>query len=174
MWYVIQTIGGEEERTAGILRRQISSCYMDECFVPKRERLKKFHGSWNKVEEILFHGYVFVISEEPDGLYQELKKIPRLTKMLGREKALFFSLSESEEKMVRTIGDKEHKTVLSKIELGEGKRIRVIDGPLKDYIGNVVKVNLHRREVVVRTKFMGNSVDVFLGVDMVKEKIPIT
>jgi len=173
MWYVIQTLSGEEERTAGMIRRQISSCYVEECFVPKRERMKKIHGSWNRVEEILFQGYVFVISGEPESLYQELKKVPGLTKMLGREKTFFFPLSEREEQMVRGIGDKEHRTILSKIELGAGKQIRVIEGPLKDYVGDVVKVNLHKREVVVRVELMGKAVDVFMGVEMVERKIQI-
>ena len=43
MWYVIQTLGGEEERTAGLIRGQISSCYVEECFVPKIVRMKKFN-----------------------------------------------------------------------------------------------------------------------------------
>ncbi len=171
MWYVIQTLGGEEERTANMIRRQIPPYYMEECFVPKRERLKKFHGSWNRVEEILFHGYVFVISQKPEGLYQELKQIPRLTKVLGREKASFFPLTVEEEKMVKGMGDEDHKTALSRIELGEGKKIRVLEGPLKDYAGDVVKVNLHKREVVVRVEFMGKPVEVFLGVEMVERNM---
>lgn len=65
MWYVIQTLGGEEEQTADMIRKMIPSSCLEECFVPKRERMKKFHGVWNKVEEILFHGYVFVVTEQP-------------------------------------------------------------------------------------------------------------
>ena len=52
MWYVIQTFGGEEERTAHMIRKLVSRDCLEECFVPKRERLKKFRGSWNKVEEV--------------------------------------------------------------------------------------------------------------------------
>ena len=101
MWYVIQTLGGKEEETADMIRRKVSSYYMEECFIPKRERLKKFHGVWNKEEEILFRGYVFAVSERPDGLYQELKQIPRLTKLLGREDEYFFALNQEEEELVR-------------------------------------------------------------------------
>ena len=110
---------------------------------------------------------MFVISETPESLYQELKKIPRLTRMLGRENAFFFPLSEMEEQMVQGIGDQEHMTVISRIKADEGKKIRVIDGPLKDYVGDVVKVNLHKREVVVRVEFMGKMVELFMGVEMV-------
>ncbi len=167
MWYVIQTLGGKEEETADMIRRTVSSYYMEECFIPKRERMKKFRGAWNKVEEILFHGYVFVDSARPEELYGELKKIYRLTKVLGREGMYFFHLNKAEERLVRGIGDEDHKTSMSKIEIDKGKRIRVIEGPLKDYVGDVVKVNLHKREVVVRVEFMGKLVELFMGVELV-------
>ena len=34
-------------------------------------------------EELLFPGYLFVISENPEELYQALKRIPRMTRILG-------------------------------------------------------------------------------------------
>lgn len=166
MWYVIQTLGGEEEKTADMIRRRIPSYYIEECFVPKRERMKKYHGCWYKVEEILFHGYVFVVSKQPEELYQELRRVPKLTKILGREGSYFISLNKEEENLVRKIGDAEHKTSISKIEFTEEKKICVIDGPLKGYVGNVIKVNLHKREAVVRMNFMGREMELFMGVEM--------
>lgn len=168
MWYVIQTFGGQEEQTADMIRKQVSSCYVEECFVPKRDRLKRFHGSWHKVEEILFPGYVFGITDSPAELYEDLRRIPKLTKVLGREEQYFIPLNQEEENLVRRLGDREHRTGLSKVEVLEGKRIRVVEGPLKDYMGNVVKVNLHKREVTVQVEFMGRAVELYMGIDMVE------
>ena len=168
MWYVIQTLGGKEEETADMIRRRVSSYYVEDCFIPKRERLKKFHGVWNKEEEILFRGYVFAVSERPDGLYQELKQIPRLTKLLGREDEYFFALNQEEEELDRGIGDEKHKTSISRIEVGEGKKIRVVEGPLKKYIGYIVKVNLHKREALVQVEFMGRKIKLHLGIEMME------
>jgi len=167
MWYVIQTFGGEEEKTADMIRKLASPEYLEECFVPKRERLKKFHGCWNKVEEVLFHGYAFAVSDSPEELYEELKRIPKLTKVLGREEGWFLGLGEKEEEFVRRIGDEGHKTSLSKVVVEEGKRIRVVDGPLKDYMGDVVKVDLHKRELVMRVEFMGRKMELKMGIEMV-------
>lgn len=171
MWYVIQTLGGGEERTADMIRKCVPSYYIDDCFVPKRERMKKFHGSWNKVEEVLFQGYVFVISKQPEELYRSLKKIPKLTKLLGKEENYFLPLREEEERMVLELGDKNHKTHISRIRIEEGKKIRVIDGPLQGYVGNVVKLNLHKREVVVRVRFMGRTMELKMGIDMADARI---
>lgn len=167
MWYVIQTLGGEEERTADMIRKKVSPEYLEECFVPKRERMKKFHGAWNQVEEILFQGYVFVVSDRPKELYQELKEIPRLTKVLGRDEEYFFSLSKEDEELVRKMGNQEHKAGISRIAVEEGKKIRIVDGPLENYVGDVVKVNLHKREVVVRVEFMGRPMELKMGIEVV-------
>lgn len=169
MWYVIQTLGGKEEETADMIRKTVSSYCIEECFVPKRERMKKFRGVWNKEEEILFKGYVFIVSGNPEELYQELKRIPRMTKVLGREEEYFFALTQEEEELVRGIGDERHKTVISLIEVEEGRRIRVIDGPLKGYVGNVEKVNLHKREVVVKVGFMGRPLELKMGIEMTRK-----
>ena len=77
MWYVIQTFIGQEEKTADMIRTMVISDFIEDCFVLKREKLKKFHGRWNKVEEVLFQGYVFVISGKPKELYEELKHVPK-------------------------------------------------------------------------------------------------
>lgn len=168
MWYVIQTLGGKEEGTVDMIRKKVSSYYMEECFVPKKERMKKFYGSWHKVEDILFPGYVFAVTDRPDKLYEELKRIPRLTKVLGREEQYFTSLNEREVKLVRELGNQEHRTEISKVQVCEGKRIRVVEGPLKNYVGNIAKVNLHKKEVLVQVDFMGRERKLYLGIEMVE------
>lgn len=170
MWYVIQTHGGEEEKTADMIRKRLPPYCMEECFIPKRERMKKFHGNWNRVEEILFRGYVFVISGQPENLYQELQSIPMLTKVLGREKNYFLPLNREEEELIQRLGDEKHKTTISKVEVVEGKSIRIIEGPLKGYVGNIVKVNLHKREVMIQVEFMKRSLELYMGIEMIDAK----
>ena len=136
--------------------------------VPKRERQKKFQGCWHTVEEILFPGYVFGITDRPGELYQNLQRIPKLTRILGREEGYFVPLNREEEALVRKLGDGRHRTGLSRVEVMEGKQIRVVEGPLKDYVGDVVKVNLHKREVAVKVEFMGRSIKLYMGIEMVE------
>ena len=170
MWCVIQTLGGTEIRTADMIQKLASPDCLAECFVPKRERLKKFHGCWNKVEDVLFQGYIFAASEKPEELYEELKRIPGFTRILGREEGWFSGLGEQEETFVRGIGDERHKTSISRITVEKGKKIRVVDGPLKDYEGAVVKVDLHRKEVTVKIEFLGRDLKLKMGIEMVDNK----
>ena len=51
----------------------------------------------------------------------------------------------------------------------EGNQIQVIDGPLKGYVGNIVKINLHKREVIVRVEFMERRMELKMGIEMVSK-----
>lgn len=177
MWYVIQVMGGQEEKTAGMIRARVPAAAMGECFIPKKERVKKFKGSWKQVEEILFPGYVFAETKDPEELYRELKLITRMTKLLQDGTFCFLPLSKGEEMMIKRIGDNYHVTRLSRVRVenkdkdGEkcNQRVVIIDGPLKEQEGQIVKYNLHKREVTVRISFMGNEMDLKLGIELVKE-----
>ena len=167
MWYVIQVAGGQEEETAALIRRQISPELMEESFIPRKERIKKFRGSWQQVEEILFPGYVFAVTSRPEELFHELKRVTRLTKLLQDGESFFISLSREEEEMIRSIGDNYHVTRVSKIFMEENcedsgrlarcnrQSIVVLSGPLKNQEGRIVGYNLHKREAVVSLTFMG-------------------
>lgn len=179
MWYVIQVQGGQEEKTAELIRRQLTleDSSLNECFIPKKERVKKFRGQWRKLEEILFPGYVFADSDNPQGLYRRLKEVGRLTKVLQDGSFLFLALSEEEEKWIKTIGDNFHITKVSRIAIEKertdaglitGKKVLVREGPLKGLEGSVIHVNLHKREVTIRMPFAGRMVDVKLGIEIVE------
>lgn len=168
MWYVVQVAGGREEKTALMILGRVSRTVMDECFIPKKERMKKFRGRWRQVEEILFPGYVFAETKVPEKLYQELKQIAMMTKVLQDGTFHFIPLSEEEETQIKTIGDNYHVTRISKVRVNEGKEVVILDGPLKNVEGKIVKVDLHKREVVVKISFMGRAVELKLGIEMVK------
>ena len=46
----------------------------------------------------------------------------------------------------------------------------MVDGPLKDYEGAVVKVDLHRKEVTVKIEFLGRDLKLKMGIEMVDKK----
>ena len=119
MWYVIQVQGGQEEKTAELIKKQLTlrEDSLRECFIPKKERVKKFKGSWQHVEEILFPGYVFADSGNAEELYSRLKQVGRLTKVLQDGNFLFLALSEDEERWIKAIGDRDHVTRVSKINI---------------------------------------------------------
>ena len=118
-----------------------------------------------------FMGYV-MISEQPQLLYEELKQIPALTRLLGRCEEYFMPLSEKDmrllEKLQNGMNDgRNPEAEISRIAVEEGNQIRILSGPLVNLEGQIRKVNLHKRIAVVEVEFMGNKSAVHLGVEMV-------
>lgn len=192
MWYVIQVAGGQEEETAALIQKQIPHEILTECFIPRKERVKKFHGRWQQVEEILFPGYVFSVTAQPEELFLRLKRVTRLTKLLKDGESFFIPLSEKEEEFIRSIGDNYHITRLSRLLIREtketgtgngkengasgaglcfdnlvGKEVVILSGPLKNHPGRILSCNLHKREVTVALPFMGRETEVRMGIEIV-------
>jgi len=173
MWYVMQVVAGQENRTILLVEKMISEGILESCFVPVRRLRKKFHGAWQEVTEKLFPGYVFMISERPQLLYEELKQIPALTRLLGRCGEYFTPLSEKDVRMMEKLrngeGDNGNLEVeISRIAVEEGNQIRVLSGPLVNLEGQIKKVNLHKRIAEVELEFMGSISVVHLGIEMVE------
>ena len=75
MWYVVQVSTGAEERTRLRCEKRIDRSILDECFIPMYEEKKHFRGKWTVLKKILFPGYVFVVTDNLNELYKELKKV---------------------------------------------------------------------------------------------------
>ena len=169
MWYVIQTVGGQEQAVRALIERQLSGARSDlveQCFIPMRERTIKRGGEWKLVQEKLFPGYVFVVTEDAQRLLQELKAFPRFMRLLGESRNGFVPLCAEEVDFIRRFEDSGHIARLSQVEVCEGRQIRVLSGALLNCEGMITKVNLHKRVAQVRMSFMGRPVDVFLGFEL--------
>lgn len=85
-WYVIQVKSGREKEIANKCSSLIPKKILEECFIPQYIVKKKIKGEWRDVKNILFSGYVFLISNQIDELFIELKKLPDFTKIVGKKR----------------------------------------------------------------------------------------
>lgn len=174
MWYVMQVVSGQENRTALLVKDMAAPEILESCVLPVRRLRKKFWGEWHEVTEKLFPGYVFLITEQPQLLYEELKRIPLLTRMLGQCEEYFVPLPEADVRILEKFRDRTGKmdgleAEISKVALEEGKQIKILAGPLKNLEGQIKKINLHKRTAAVEVEFMGNKTVIYLGIEMVTE-----
>ena len=68
MWYVIQVHTGTEEKICRQCSQVIDRSILERCFIPRFQQKKRFLGEWHMQNEILFPGYVFLISAHPDDI----------------------------------------------------------------------------------------------------------
>ena len=171
MYYVVQVKTGKEQQTIDDIRKYKSDHTKFEVFAPQRKVKRKYGGEYKEVTERCFPGYVFVETDNVKELFFDLYWVPEYTRLLGREGLTynFVPLNEEESRMVDILynAGNGRVTPISDIEIVEGDKIRVLDGPLRDIEAKIKKVNLHKRTVVVGFTFCNRDVEAKLGIDIV-------
>lgn len=167
-WYVIQVRSRTEEKIKKACEMMISKKYLKECFIPKNIRLKKVLGKWIEVEEILFNGYVFLVSDNPNELYLELKKIPDLTKMLGRTNDEIFPLYDEEVEFIKSLSNSNH-TIEMSIGLIENDIVKITSGPLQGKEGIIKKIDRHKRVAIIEVELFGQTTQAKVGLEIVSK-----
>lgn len=171
MWYVIQTTTGREQELADTIYKLFSDTIYDKCFVMKRQLLKRLGGKWVEVTETLFPSYVFLDAREPEILFYELKRIPEYAKLLGSGDGVFIPLESGEEAFLAKLYQNEtnYMVRMSRILFDETNNIKRIDGPLKYFENEIVRLNLRKRYVVIETAIGGQKQNVMLGIRLEKD-----
>lgn len=179
MYYVIYVGSGKEKKAEDFITRDISSDICRECFHPVKHLRKRFHGEWIDIYERLIPGYVFIESDNPEELYHCLKRIPILTKLLGREmndeEMIVYALKDEEVRWLARLmpsfekNNQEYLIELSKVGFNENDEVIILDGPLKDMTGYVRKINLHKRIAEIEVSFFGQTSVLYLGIDLIKK-----
>lgn len=167
MWYVIQVASGQENATLELLQHFVDGNVLKEAFIPRREILRHRAGEWHKTQELLFPGYIFVVTRKPDELYAQLGRVPAFTRLLGNDRK-FIPLIEDEISLINVFGGKEHLVQMSEGVI-EGDEIKILKGPLKDHGGIIRKIDRHKRLAHVEMWILGRSKIVKLGLEIVRK-----
>lgn len=187
MYYVLQVVPGEEDKTEAHIKVLLPDELYGECFHLMRHMRRKFHGKWVEVREKLLPGYVFITTENALELFLKLKKIPMLTNMVGRDGWNFTEMADGDvdwlEKIKKCGGqsvinnrsnntDKPwYEVGLSQVSVNEENQIKVITGPLKGIEGKIKKIHLHKRMAEVEIPFMRQKTVIYLGVELLETKL---
>ena len=152
MWYVLQTMTGKEEELVRMIRKILPFGSYEDCFVAYFERIwRKQQQSVVHVER-LFPGYVFIISENPNELFLQLKQVPAMSKMMADGEFTFLALEQEEEDFFQEMLKKDHIVHLSYVKTdGRGEPLRIV-GPLEQYQRQIERFHFKKRYVIIRLK----------------------
>ena len=112
MWYVLQVRTGTEENIRTQCRNNIPEAVLTRCFIPYYEEKRRIRGTWTVVKKVLFPGYVFAVTDRPDDLYQSLKHVIGLTKLIGTGQEIV-PLTEEEKNFLEELGGREQIVAMS-------------------------------------------------------------
>ena len=171
MYYVVQVKTGKEQQAIEDIMKNKPDDPNFEVFAPYRKALRKYKGQLKEVTERCFPGYVFVETDDVQGLFIQLYWTPGYTRLLGREADTynFVPLDKDESRMIDILysANNNRITEISNIEVKEGELIRVLDGPLAGLETQIKKVNLHKRKVTIEYMMCGRAVTSDIAINIV-------
>lgn len=160
-WYAIFVETGYEETVEQYLHHFFNNLHS---LIPKRFVPEKRNGRLQKVLKTLFPGYILIHTMLNDEMYQKMRYIPHLIKILGY-KTSYPPIEEVEIAVILKLINNEGIIDYSKL-LIENYVIEVIDGPLKGLEGLIIYVNKHTRRAKIKLNFMNKVRTIDVGIEM--------
>jgi len=169
-WYVIHTYSGYEEAVAKNLKQRIESLGMEDkifnVIVPKEKKIKIKNGKRKVVEEKIYPGYVLVEMIVTDDSWYVVRNTPDVTGFVGVGTTPVPVSSKEIENLMKRMGI---ETPHYKIEVKVGDPVKIVDGPFKDFDGNVSEIDEERGKIKVLVNMFGRDTPVELDSLQIKK-----
>ncbi len=169
MWYVVQVCTGSEHSICRQCGMNVSPAVLERCFVPYYEEKKCIRGKWTVRQKLLFPGYVFMITENIEELYMQLKQVIGLTKLLGTGDEVI-PLREEETEFLLSFGGKDQVVEMSE-GIIEGSQVKVLSGPLMGKEGLIRKIDRHKRKAYLEIEMFGRVQKVQVGLEITMKTV---
>ena len=167
MWYVIQTISGNEEKLRMLLRERLEHRYYSNCYAPIYESVRRRNGKSKIIMRRLFPGYLLIETDAPVEVNNALRQIPDFAVLLIADrnygaKKIFIPLSGDDEAFLDSIlkGGVMH---VSYVHLDANNRIDRVVGPLESYRKYITKMEFRHRFATVEAEIFGKKRKIHFG-----------
>ncbi|OGN09463.1 MAG: transcription termination/antitermination protein NusG [Candidatus Yanofskybacteria bacterium RIFCSPHIGHO2_02_FULL_41_11] len=169
-WYAIHTYSGYEDNVARNLQQRIESLgFEDKIFsvlVPKEKKIKIKGGKREVIEEKIYPGYVLVEMVVDDDSWYVVRNTPNVTGFIGAGTIPTPLSHEEIDILMKRIGVEEPKY---KIDVAPGDRVKITDGPFKDFDGKVSEIDMEKGRIKVLVTIFGRETPVELDFLQIKK-----
>ena len=169
-WYAIHTYSGYEDNVARNLKQRVESLGFENkifnVLVPKEKKIRIKGGKRETIEEKLYAGYVLVEMIVDDASWYVVRNTPNVTGFIGAG-TIPAPLAVAEvDILMKRMGVDEPKY---KIDIAVEDRVKITDGPFKDFDGKVSEVDPEKGRVKVLVTIFGRETPVELDFLQIKK-----
>jgi len=158
-WYVVHTYSGYENKVKANLEKIIENRglheYITDIVIPMEEQIEIKDGKKRTTQKKVFPGYVLIKMIMTDETWYIVRNIRGVTGFVGPSSKPI-PLTDEE---VKAMGVEEFQTV---VDYEVGDSVRVISGPLENFIGTVEEINMEKKKVRVSISMFGRETPVEL------------
>lgn len=158
MWYVVQTLAGDESRVCSLMNLMLDCNWYTKCFVPMYEDVWRKGGIGNIDVKPIFPGYLFVDTDHPEKVVRVLRQISELSNLLSvknkEKQTVYLPLSQNEQEFWEELLQDGIVRVTYIKRTVHGKITELI-GPLESLEHLIKKVDVPHRRAIVEIPFQG-------------------
>ena len=174
-WYVVHVYSGLEKSVQKSLQERIDRSEFADLFsqilVPSEEVVEIKSGTKSVSERRFFPGYVLIEMEMTDESWHLVKSTPRVTAFIGGSAQKPTPIRDKEVDIILQRIDDSKSNPTQKLTFEKGESIRIIDGPFKDFSGNVEDINYEKSKLRVSVVIFGRSTPVELEFSQIEKEV---
>lgn len=165
-WYVVHTYSGYENKVKANLEKIVENRgmqdYILDIVVPMEEQIEIKDGRKKATLRKVFPGYVLIKMVMTDESWYVVRNTRGVTGFVGPGSKPV-PLTDEE---IRIMGVEETATV---VDYEPGDSVRVISGPLENFIGIVEEINMEKKKVRVSVSMFGRETPVELEFSQIQK-----
>lgn len=175
-WYVMRTVPGKEQKAVELMERRLDHRLWKRWRILKKQKLFRVKGLLFLNTEDMFPGYIFVETEHPKELREEMEKSREYPKMLGNLKTEIIPVEEKDLEFLKNVCGMEldRPMALSMVEADEEGNLIHISGILEKYENRITRKRLRKRYVLAEIDLFCRKEDVLFGICMPGDEIKYT
>jgi len=174
-WYAVQAFSGFEKSVQkGLEERVVRSGLQDQfgqILVPIEEVIEMKAGQKKISERKLYPGYVLVQMDMTDESWHLVKSTPRVTAFIGGSAQRPTPIKDKEVDIILQRIDDSKSNPTQKLTFEKGESVRIVDGPFKDFSGNVEDINYEKSKLRVSVVIFGRSTPVELEFSQIEKEV---
>ena len=165
-WYVVHTYSGYENKVKANIEKIVENRKLHdqicEVQVPLQLVKEEKNGKKKEVEKKMFPGYVLLKMIMNDDTWYVVRNTRGVTGFVGPgSKPVPLTLHEIEAMGI--------KAEIVKIDFAPGDKVRIIDGPFEESIGDVKEIHESKRTVIVIVSMFGRETPVEIAFDKLQK-----
>jgi transcriptional antiterminator NusG len=175
-WYSLRVISGKERKIKERIELEVQRSgwteVVPQVLVPSEKVYKIRNGKKVIMERNILPGYILV-EIDPTRLsgeiIQAIANIPNVIHFLGRNNPIPMQESEANRMLGKVDESQELGEALIEPYI-EGETIKIIDGPFKDFVGDIQEINEEKKKLKIIVKIFGRGTEVELNFMQVEKQ----
>jgi transcriptional antiterminator NusG len=172
-WYVVQSQSNFENKVKLALQERIAreglEVFFGQILIPTEEVVEMKMGQQRKSERKFFPGYVLVQMELTNETWHLVKDTPKVLGFIGGTSDRPAPITEKEANAILNRVEESINKPRHKVLFEAGEIIRIVDGPFKDFNGEVEEVIYEKSKLKVAVLIFGRATPVELNFDQVEK-----